>query len=57
MANLENLKSELQAKYPTAKKFAVVSLGFSVFAGSLLAAIERANDLAWQNIVVEVIGL
>ena len=57
MPELNSIVAELQAKYPTAKKFAVVSLGFSVFAGSLVAAIERANELAWQNIAVEVIGL
>ena len=57
MANLENLKSELQAKYPTAKKFQVISLGMILFAGTLVAAVERANELAWQNISVDVIGI
>jgi hypothetical protein len=57
MPELNSIVAELQARFPRAKKFAVVSLGFSVFAGSLLAAIERANELAWQNIVVEIIGI
>jgi hypothetical protein len=57
MANLESLKSDLRAKYPTAKKFQVISLGMILFTGSLLPVIEKANELAWQDVVVEVVGL